>query len=135
MCACRSQRRGFGAGRPAAAGAAQNPASAARFRPQSDVRALVLTPQDRGVIVGRLARAVLSFQDTFLSREASPSGLLCQVRRLAAAAVHCFCLEVGAGSASAGALLHIPADTALLNWPCQPCRSGCQRWPTAMKWC
>jgi hypothetical protein len=45
----------------------------------SDVRALVLTPQDRGVIVSRLARAVLSFQDNFLSRESSPSGLLCQV--------------------------------------------------------
>ena len=49
--------------------------------PQSDVRALVLTPQDRRVVVGRLARAVLSFQDTFLSRDSSPSGLLCQVRR------------------------------------------------------
>ena len=33
------------------------------------------------MIVGRLARTVLSFQDNFLSRESSPSGLLCQVQR------------------------------------------------------
>ena len=43
-------------------------------------RALCLTPEDRGVIVGRLARAVLRFQDEFLSRGDSPAGLLCQAR-------------------------------------------------------
>lgn len=60
--------------------------------PQSDIRALVLTPQDRRVVVGRLARAVLSFQDTFLSRESSPAGLLCQVRPAAAASRAAACV-------------------------------------------
>lgn len=49
-------------------------------QPPEVPRALCLTPEDRGVIVGRLARAVLRFQDEFLSRESSPAGLLCQAR-------------------------------------------------------
>lgn len=80
LCAGAAGARRFAAGRTAAAQPLRTPPTLPRL-PQSDVRALVLTPQDRGVIVGRLARAVLSFQDNFLSRESSPSGLLCQVRR------------------------------------------------------
>eukprot|EP00887_Chlorella_sp_A99_P004335 scaffold15.g4335.t1 len=35
--------------------------------------------QDRQILISRLARAVLAFQDSFLAREGSPAGLLCQV--------------------------------------------------------
>ena len=42
-------------------------------------RALVLAEDDRIVVIKRLARAVLKFQDKFLDRESSPAGLLCQV--------------------------------------------------------
>lgn len=45
-------------------------------------RSLVLTTEDRSIVVSRLARACLHFQDTFLSRKGSPAGLLCQVRAL-----------------------------------------------------
>nr|BBA57679.1 nitrate assimilation regulatory protein [Parachlorella kessleri] len=41
-------------------------------------RALVLAEDDRIVVIKRLARAVLKFQDNFLDRESSPAGLLCQ---------------------------------------------------------
>ena len=44
-------------------------------------RALVLGAEDRTVVVTRLARSVLRFQDDFLSRESSPAGLLCQAGR------------------------------------------------------
>ena len=48
---------------------------------QQAPRALVLQAEDRAVLIARLARAVLRFQDEFLSAEASPAGLLVQVRR------------------------------------------------------
>ena len=45
-------------------------------------RALVLAHEsDKVLVIKRLARAVLKFQDIFLSQEEGrPAGLLCQVR-------------------------------------------------------
>lgn len=52
---------------------------AAQGAPQQQPRALVLSSLDRDVVIRRLARAVLKFQDEFLERDSSPAGLLCQV--------------------------------------------------------
>lgn len=49
----------------------------------SGPRSLVLTAQDRAIVVSRLARAVLRFQDSFLCSEGSPAGLLCQASGMA----------------------------------------------------
>ena len=49
-------------------------ASAAGEKP----RALVLSAEDKQIVIQRLARAVLRFQEAFLSRDSSPAGLLCQ---------------------------------------------------------
>lgn len=47
-------------------------------------RALVLQQSDLSLVVGKTARAVINFQDKFLSSSSSPAGLLCQVSEAAA---------------------------------------------------
>jgi hypothetical protein len=47
--------------------------------PSATNSAIVLNGDERARVCTLLARAVLSFQDAFLARESSPSGLLCQV--------------------------------------------------------
>ncbi|KAL4420427.1 hypothetical protein ABPG75_010083 [Micractinium tetrahymenae] len=46
--------------------------------PGEPPRALVLQHSDRQLVIGKLARSCLSFQEAFLTKPKSPAGLLCQ---------------------------------------------------------
>jgi len=48
---------------------------------------------DRKELLRRLARAVLAFQDSYLAREDSPIGLLCQVSSKGIALLVLVCLS------------------------------------------
>jgi hypothetical protein len=98
-------------------------------------RALVLSADDRTVVVTRLARSVLRFQDDFLSRDSSPAGLLCQAGRRWGALPWLPVLHVGsqacrtaaAYATDLGAVPKPPTPCARSRCPALPSRKRCAR--------
>jgi hypothetical protein len=98
-------------------------------------RALVLSAEDRTVVVTRLARSVLRFQDDFLSRDSSPAGLLCQAGRCWGPLPWLPVLHVGSPACRTaaayatylGAAPKPPTPCAASRWPALPSRKPCAR--------